>query len=191
MGIDYLTLFPMGPSMNGAMRANLFAFPNGNEEWVREFVQRPGDGLRRCFPELQSAIGEYEITGAVETSLINLYKTDALSTASVPDGVVLIGDAGQNACPSTGSGVSKVFTDVQVLAERAQRWLASAGMSSAKLREFYDDSRKRAMDAESLAAAVYRRMARTDKSLRWKIHRARIALSMRLGRPGETASQQM
>jgi 2-polyprenyl-6-methoxyphenol hydroxylase-like FAD-dependent oxidoreductase len=190
MGIDYITLFPMGE----AMRANLFAFPAGDDAWVREFVQRPGEGLRKCFPGLQRAIGKHEVAGAVETSLINLYKTNGLyrTNGASPDGVVLIGDASQNACPSTGSGVTKVLTDVDLLCrECLPRWLATSGMGNAKLAEFYANSRKRAVDEQSLADAIYRRTARTNKSLRWKIHRIRVAMPMCFGRPSEDRSLRM
>ena len=172
MGIDYLTLFPMGD----AMRANLFAFPSGDGNWVRDFVRDPEANLRKYFPNLEGAVGGFRVTGGVETSLINLYKT---SEASI-DGVALIGDASQNACPSTGSGLSKVLTDVDVLcSDCVPRWLATDGISSQKLAEFYGNSRKRAADEQSLADAVYRRRARTDKSLRWRIHRTKVALEMR------------
>jgi 2-polyprenyl-6-methoxyphenol hydroxylase-like FAD-dependent oxidoreductase len=184
MGIDYVTFFRMGDGM----RANLFAFPTGDDAWVREFVREPVASMRKCFPGLERAIGGYRVMGGVETSLVNLYKTNHKSM----DGVALIGDASQNACPSTGSGVTKVLTDVGLLCgECVPRWLATDGMGSGKLAEFYGDARKRAVDEQSMADAMYRRRARTDESLRWKIHRARIALGMRFGKPDESAMAKM
>jgi 2-polyprenyl-6-methoxyphenol hydroxylase-like FAD-dependent oxidoreductase len=184
MGIDYVTFFPIGD----AMRVNLFAFPSGGEALVREFVQQPDQSLRKYFPALDCTLGRYRVTGGVEASLINLYKTIPASI----DGVVLVGDASQNACPSTGSGLTKVLTDVDVLcSDCVPRWLATDGMHAGKLGEFYRNPRKLAADEQSLADAVYRRRARTDKSLRWRIHRAKVALGMRFGKPSGSAAARM
>jgi 2-polyprenyl-6-methoxyphenol hydroxylase-like FAD-dependent oxidoreductase len=181
-GIDYLTLFPIGQTM----RANLFAFPAADDLWVRKFVQDPEGELQTCFPKLDRVIGEYQVESRAETSLIHLYRTEG----ETPPGVVLIGDAAQNACPSTGRGLSKVFTDVDVLwRECVPRWFANDGMGSAKMNEFRNDARKRAVDDESLRSAIYRRQARTDRSPRWRLHRARLKLAMQLRTPGNAAGR--
>ena len=175
-GSDYITLFPIG----GTMRANFFAFPGRDGDWTRQFLKEPEKELRRCFPRLNRAIGEYRLSGPVETSLIHLYCTEG---DPVP-GVVLIGDAAQNVCPSTGMGLSKVFTDVDVLCSKCvPAWFETPGMGSEKTAEFCSDPQKRVVDAKALADARYRRQARTDRSLRWRIHRARLHFSMMLEDP--------
>lgn len=175
-GVDYLTLFRIG----NTMRANLFAFPAVDESWARRFLQDPERELEMCFPNFRLAVGGYQIASKIETSLIHLYRTQGGPTP----GVVLIGDAGANACPSTGMGLSKVLTDVDALcSQRIPHWLETPGMGIDKLAGYYNDPRKRAVDAKALHDAEYRRRARTDRSVRWQIHRARLGMEMHFGRP--------
>ncbi len=173
--IDYLTLF----TMPQAMRANLFAFPDESDDLARRFIQEPEIELNRAFPMLARIIGDYRVVSRVETSLIHLYRTE---NAIVP-GVVLIGDVAQNACPSTGMGLSKVLTDVDVLCtDCIPRWFESAGMGCDKVAQFWSNSRKRRVDSDALGSAIYRRRARMERSPRWVLHRTRLSLSMRFGR---------
>jgi 2-polyprenyl-6-methoxyphenol hydroxylase-like FAD-dependent oxidoreductase len=174
-GVDYLTFFRIGP----AMRANLFAFPAAGDSWTRRFIQEPDKELDRCFPNLCAALGDYRLTGKIESSLVHLYRTEG---EPIP-GVVLIGDAAQNACPSTGMGLTKVVTDVDVLCTQCvPSWFETAGMGSDKMVVFCKDPRKTEIDAKAIRDAAYRRQARTDKSFRWKVHRARLRWEMRFGR---------
>jgi 2-polyprenyl-6-methoxyphenol hydroxylase-like FAD-dependent oxidoreductase len=175
-GVDYLSLFRIGETM----RANLFAFPAADESWARRLLQDPERELEVCFPYFRLAVGGYQIVRKIETSLIHLYRTEG----NPLHGVALIGDAAANACPATGMGLSKVLTDVDVLcSECAPRWLETPGMSVDKLADYYNDLRKRAVDEKALHDADYRRRARTDRSLRWKIHRARLGFEMRFEKP--------
>jgi len=175
-GIAYLALFPIGQTM----RANLFAFRTTADPWVRQFISEPGRMLKRCLPKLYRAIGEYRVVSKVETARTDLYRTEGDS----PPGVVLIGDAFQNSCPSTGMGVSRVLTDVDVMcSDCVPLWFATPGMGSDKMMKFFDHPRKRATDAKALQNALYQRRASTDRSLRWRIHRLRLHLSMQFGRP--------
>jgi 2-polyprenyl-6-methoxyphenol hydroxylase-like FAD-dependent oxidoreductase len=162
--IDYLTLFktPQG------MRANLFAFRSISDGWVREFVQQPRLLLERCLPKLPRVISEYRVTGRVESARVDLYRSEGLPQP----GVVLIGDALQNVCPSTGLGLNKVFTDIDVLAECVPAWLAREAIDGRQLAGFYQHPRKVAADQEALTSAVYHRQAATNPSPRWRAHRA-------------------
>jgi 2-polyprenyl-6-methoxyphenol hydroxylase-like FAD-dependent oxidoreductase len=173
--IDFLSLFVMGD----AMRANLFTFRSNSDPWVSQFVRQPQQELERAFPSLARITGPFEVVSRVETGRVDLSR---MQDEAQP-GVVLIGDAFQTACPSTGMGVSKVLTDVDVLSECAPRWLATPDMSAGKIAEFYSDARKHAVDRSALEKAEYRRRAVVDSSLRWRVHRARLRLGMRLRRP--------
>jgi 2-polyprenyl-6-methoxyphenol hydroxylase-like FAD-dependent oxidoreductase len=175
-GIDYLSLFPIGETM----RANLFAFPAAGDPWVRLLIRQPKQRLEACLPKLRRAIGDYRVVSKIETARIDLYRTEG----EPPPGIVLIGDASQNVCPSTGMGLSKIFTDVDVLClECVPLWFQSPGMSSEKLLGFSNHPRKRATDTTALQTAFYRRQATTGRSLRWRIHRLRLHLSMQFERP--------
>lgn len=162
--IDYLTLF----KIPCAMRANFFLFRSISDPWVREFIQQPRLLLERCFPKLPRIIGEYSVSGRVESARIDLYRNEG----EPRPGVVLIGDALQNVCPSTGLGLNKVFTDIDVLSECAPSWFANQVIDATQLAQFYQHPRKLAADSEALASAMYHRRAATETSPRWRTHRA-------------------
>jgi 2-polyprenyl-6-methoxyphenol hydroxylase-like FAD-dependent oxidoreductase len=173
--IDYLSLFVMGE----AMRANLFVFRSVSDPWVRQFVMQPGQMLERAFPKLGHLIGDYRVATKVETGRVDLYRMQR----ELQPGVVLIGDAFQGPCPSTGMGVSKVLTDVDVLcSECVPEWLATPGMDREKIASFYKHPRKRSTDTCALEKAQYRRRACTGRSLRWRMHRLRLHFAMQFGR---------
>jgi len=173
--VDYLSLFSIGSTM----RANLFAFRASTDPWLRQFTHEPDQMLKRCLPKLSRAIGEYRVVSKVETSRTDLYRTEG----DPPPGVVLVGDAAQNVCPSTGMGLSKIFTDVDVLcSDCIPLWFASPGMGSDKMTSFYGNPRKLATDVKAVQSASYQRRATTDRSLRWRIHRLRTHLSWRFSR---------
>ncbi len=167
-GIDYLTLF----RIRQAMRANLFVYRSASDPWIREFIQEPDRMLRRCLPKLEGVTGEFRVVSKVESGRVDLYRIEG----DPQPGVAMIGDAFQSVCPSTGMGLDKVLTDVDVLAECVPTWLATPGMGTAKLAGFYNHPRKLAADLQALHRAVYQRRAATDLSLRWRIHRSLLRL---------------
>jgi 2-polyprenyl-6-methoxyphenol hydroxylase-like FAD-dependent oxidoreductase len=180
-GIDYLTLFKIRDNT----RANLFVFRAINDPWVREFHHQPRLLLQRAFPKLSHVIGDYRISGKVVSSCVDLFSTEG----RMPDGVVLIGDALQTACPSTGLGVKKVLTDVSVLAECAPSWFSTPGMSAEKLQRFYDHPRKRSTDAHAMRRAIDQRLAATSNSLRWRLYRTLLHLRRTLASPIQFPAQ--
>jgi 2-polyprenyl-6-methoxyphenol hydroxylase-like FAD-dependent oxidoreductase len=181
LGIDYVTLFPIGRMM----RANLFAFPETNDPWVREFINNPMEGLQKCFPELEEVIGNIKVISKVENAVIHLYRTEG----EPPPGVALVGDACENVCPSTGMGLTKVFTDVDVLSsECVPSWFGTSGMGVEKVAGFFNHPRKSGVDSTALQNAFYRRQASIGRSLRWRIHRTRLHVSMRFKKPSAIVS---
>jgi 2-polyprenyl-6-methoxyphenol hydroxylase-like FAD-dependent oxidoreductase len=171
--IDYISLF----AFRDRMWANMFAFARTSDPWVRVFLRDPDLSLSHLFPGLRELVGPYRVSGRVQ-----LARTDLMRTIGDPvPGVLLLGDAFQTSCPSTGSGLSRILSEIELLAsEYLPRWLASPGMSAAKIQTFMQDQRKVQRDAAALASARYRRRARTGSSLRWKTHRMRLRSGMRL-----------
>lgn len=163
--IAFLTLFPI----QNIMRANLFVYRNLDEEWVKRFKCNPHEELMRALPGLEEITGPFRVTSRVEMRLIDLYGVGG----HIQPGLVLIGDAFQSVCPTTGMGLSKVLTDVDVLAECVPEWLQTAGMSSEKLADYYTHSRKTVCDAQSIRRAQNCRAMSTESSLFW---RARLEL---------------
>jgi 2-polyprenyl-6-methoxyphenol hydroxylase-like FAD-dependent oxidoreductase len=175
-GIDYLTLF----NFRDFMRANLFTFRRSNDVWTHEFLHEPEHLLQRALPGLPRVIGEYRVTSKVEFGRVDLYQIEG----DLPDGVVFIGDALRNACPSTGLGLRKAFTDTKVLAECIPAWFSTPGMGANKLRSFYDDPRKRSMDAHALNSSLERRGLAVGLSPAWRVRRALRHLRWILPFPG-------
>ena len=168
-GVDtrvvFLTLFPI---MN-VMRANLFASWSNSEQQARDIVKQPDAELARLFPQLTELTGEFKVSSKVETGRVDLYQMEV----PAKPGIVLIGDAYQSVCPVTGTGLSKVLTDVDVLVnECVPEWLTTPGMTTAKVASYYRNRRKKTVDDHSLSGAAYGRHLATDNTLGWRLRRA-------------------
>ncbi|HEY0184476.1 MAG TPA: NAD(P)/FAD-dependent oxidoreductase [Rhodopila sp.] len=167
--IDYLAAF----TMDDTTRVNLFTYRGYRDPWTKAFLADPKAGLAQALPGLTSVIGDYHPVGRVVARPIDLY----VSEGHRRDGVVMIGDAFQAACPATGMGMVRLLTDIEQLAAiHVPRWLATPGMNAAKINAFYDDPVKRACDAKALHDSEYRRSVSTETSLGWRLHRLRVAV---------------
>lgn len=162
--VAYMTLFPI----RDVMRANYFVYRVPGEEWVSRFSKNPDEQLRQDLPKMVHFTGTFHVASRVEMCPIDLYRAEG----HVQPGLALVGDVYQGPCPTTGSGVSKVLTDVDVLChECVPEWLSTPGMGVEKIETYYRHLRKEACDAASLETAEYRRLLSTAPSLRWRIHR--------------------
>ena len=141
--IDYLAAFTMG----GTTRVNLFTYRDYREPWTKAFLADPGRGLAEVMPGLASVIGPYRTVGPAVARPIDLYASEGYRR----QGIVLIGDVFQAACPATGMGMLRLLTDIeQLTAIHLPRWLATRGMGAAKITTFYDDPVKRACDDKAM-----------------------------------------
>jgi 2-polyprenyl-6-methoxyphenol hydroxylase-like FAD-dependent oxidoreductase len=162
----YLTLFRLGT----VMRANLFVCWSGNDPSARNFVREPRAELTRMLPKLARVIGGFDVVSRVETGRVDLYRAEGLELP----GVVLLADAFESVCPTTGMGLTKVFTDVDVFChECVPRWLSTPRIGAQKLEGFYDHPRKRKVDDESLAVAWANRQLAVSKALHWRLRRTK------------------
>ncbi len=168
----FLTLFPI----REVMRANYFIYRAPGEDWVRRFANDPRQALLQALPDLERFTGRVKIPGRVEMSVIDLYRTENY----LRPGAVVLGDAFQSVCPSTGTGVSKVLTDVDVFCELLPGWLSTPGMEVSKIAQFYAHSRKRACDRKSLRKSQHTRRLATESSLPWVLYRELRFLGMQL-----------
>ena len=151
------------------MRANLFTYWKPDDDRIRELSKSPKATLLELMPGLRKVIGDFDVPGKVERACIDLY---VVEPPKVP-GALFVADACQSVCPATGTGLSKLLTDVDILLDdRISEWLSSPGMSADKLAGFYSESRKIATDHHSLSAAMRRRSATVEPSaIRWWINR--------------------
>jgi 2-polyprenyl-6-methoxyphenol hydroxylase-like FAD-dependent oxidoreductase len=162
--IPYLTLFPIG----NRMRANLFAYRQSDDPWLRQMRTAPVETLNAALPRLRRITGAFEIPGDIKIRPADLY----VSTGYRQPGVVLVGDAFETTCPVTGTGTDKVFTDIAQLCNvHIPGWLATDGMDANKISAFYDDPVKKACDAWSAAKAYNFRSVSTETSLYWQAQR--------------------
>lgn len=162
--VPYLTLFPVGKRM----RANLFAYREIDDPWLREIRHRPVETMDAALPRLRRITGDYGVEGDVKVRTADIY----VSTGYRQPGVVLVGDAFACTCPVTGTGTDKVFTDVAQLCNvHIPAWLATEGMSEAKIASFYDDPVKQACDTWSLGKAISFRKVSIENGLYWRAQR--------------------
>jgi 2-polyprenyl-6-methoxyphenol hydroxylase-like FAD-dependent oxidoreductase len=162
--ISYLTLFPIG----AAMRANLFLYREARDPWLKRLRETPRDTLCAAMPGLHKFMGDFEVTGDINVRPVDLTAVKGHRQA----GVVLLGDAFATSCPAAGTGVNKVFTDVERLCNtHVPRWFATPGMGAEKIAAFYDDPVKQVCDAESAARAFYVRSLAIDAGILWQARR--------------------
>ncbi|MBK8256065.1 MAG: FAD-dependent monooxygenase [Polyangiaceae bacterium] len=172
--VSYVTFFPIG----SVMRANMFVFRSAKDEWVRRMIKDPVVTLCEALPGLENVLGPFTVPSRVETAGIDLWR---LENAASKNGIVVLGDAFQGVCPSTGTGFDKVLTDVDVLcSDHVPEWFKTDGMSSTKIAAFYGDPRKQSVDRYSLQKAQYERWAATSPSWSAGLHRAKVAAEMYL-----------
>lgn len=172
--IGYIACFPVP----GAFRVNLFSFRLPNDPWVNAMARDPEAEVGRVLPRLARVTGPWRATSKVETRSIDLYVTEAPAR----DGVVLLGDAFQSVCPSSGTGLSKVLVDVDRLCTHyLPAWLATPGMTADKIGAYYADAAKVASDSKSLSWAEHERDFATNRSLRWWLHRRRTFANAMFG----------
>jgi 2-polyprenyl-6-methoxyphenol hydroxylase-like FAD-dependent oxidoreductase len=162
--VGYLTLFRIGE----VLRGNLFTYWSARGTETQSLMREPKKELERLLPGLGNVLGDFVIQGRVEACRIDLYR---LKDCLRP-GVVMVADAYQSVCPSSGMGLSKVLTDVDVLCnECIPQWFATPGLGVDKLAQFYSNQRKQAVDDEALNRAVRSRRVATDRSLPWQARR--------------------
>ena len=173
--IAYLSTFPFG----GVTRANLFVYREMKDPWLQQLRKAPEETLKEAMPNLQKSIGDFEIPGPVQIRPATLYVTGNRER----DGIVLVGDAAGTSCPSAGTGLNKVFTDVERLCHAyIPSWLATDGMAADKIAAFYADRIKTECDAESLNRAFLAKRVATETGLRWRTRRiVRYAAQRALG----------
>ena len=174
-GVGYVTFF----RMPGAMRVNVFSYRSPKDGWVQSMRREPAATLRLAMPGLTRVTGPWRASSLVTTRAIDLY------TANPPahPGIVLIGDAFQSVCPATGTGMSKVLTDVEVLCGTyLRRWLEGGAVTAKETAAFYSDPRKVECDRLSLSRAEHQRRFVLERSLKARLRRAKTHLLLHLPR---------
>lgn len=168
----YLTIFPIG----SAMRANLMVYRDMDDPWLPAFRKAPEAAMCELMPRLERMMGKFKVSGLIRIRPADL----SINDNYLQPGVVLAGDAFSTSCPAAGTGTTKVFNDVQLLCNtHIPRWLASEGMDSGKIAEFYSDPEKVTCEEDCLAKAHHLRSLSIDDGLAWRAQRwARFAVRL-------------
>ena len=135
--------------------------------------------MRALMPRLGRMMGDFKVNGPVKIRPADLCITHNYQQA----GIVLVGDAFSTSCPAAGTGTTKVFTDVGRLCNAyIPQWLATEGMDTRKIAQFYADPEKQACETRSLEKAYHLRSLSTANGLSWRAQRwARFLARLTLG----------
>ena len=162
--IAYVTIFPMLEEV----RVNIFSYRDADDPWIRQMRADPIGVLTRTLPETRAALTGREVVRQLEVRGTDLYAV----SGHVQDGVVLLGDAFQTTCPSSGTGVTRILNDVERLAQsHIPSWFATPGVASDKIGAFYADPIKQAVDTDGMRRSIRGRKATLGTAPYWRARR--------------------
>jgi 2-polyprenyl-6-methoxyphenol hydroxylase-like FAD-dependent oxidoreductase len=146
--VDYVTIFTIGD----AMRVNVFTQWEPRDERVRSFIDAPVEAMLRYFPDLVAHTGPFEVRSRPQAVPTEFYRMQRVRVS----GVVVVGDEFQSVSPTTGTGLTKVVTDIDVLCnECVPRWFAQRHDARVRVDDFYRHPAKVAADMDSFQRWVY------------------------------------
>ena len=163
--IAYVTIFPMLEEV----RVNIFSYRDADDPWIRELRADPIGVLTQTLPETRASLTGREVARDLEVRGTDLYAV----SGHVRDGLVLLGDAFQASCPSSGTGVTRILSDVARLTQaHIPAWFATPGIDAGKIGEFYADPIKLAVDSDSMRRSIRGRKATLGTTPYWRARRA-------------------
>lgn len=172
-GMAFGAFFPMADQL----RLNLFCYRRTDEPWTDLLRARPLTAIYRAMPGLRALLGDAVVLGKPQVHATQLFAVEGY----LQDGVVLAGEAFRPSCPVTGSGVTRVLTDVGRLCNvHIPAWLASDGMPAQKIAAFYDDPVKRSADEIAARQAARARAMANETGMRWRLRRQAVSAAGRL-----------
>ena len=163
--IAYATLFPM----RGEVRVNVFSYRELDDPWVGRMRADPIGVLTETLPDMAPALVGLELVRKLEVRSTDLYRVEG----HVRPGVVLIGDAFHAPCPSSGTGMTRILNDIDLLAHgHIPAWMATPGMGRDKIATFYGDPEKVRVDQDSVLRSLRGRATATSQSPYWRVRRS-------------------
>jgi len=162
--IAYVTIFPMLDEI----RVNVFSYREADDPWIREMREDPVGVLATTLPETKAVLEGREVVRKLEVRGTDLYDV----SGHIQDGVVLLGDAFQASCPSSGTGVTRILNDVERLTQAyIPTWFASPGIGAGKIGDFYADPIKQAVDKDAMRRSIRGRKATLGTAPYWRARR--------------------
>jgi 2-polyprenyl-6-methoxyphenol hydroxylase-like FAD-dependent oxidoreductase len=163
--VAYATIFPMREEI----RVNVFSYRDLDDPWVAQMRANPIDVLSRTLPDIAAVLNGMQVVRPLEVRSTDLYGV----RGHVRPGVVLLGDAFHAPCPSSGTGITRILNDVDLLATtHLPRWLRTPGMGASKIQQFYADPAKRRVDSLSIQRSLRGRSAAVSLTPYWRARRA-------------------
>jgi hypothetical protein len=163
--IAYVTIFPMLDEV----RVNIFSYRDADDPWIGEMREDPIGVLIRTLPETSPALAGRALARKLEVRGTDLYAV----SGHIQDGIVLLGDAFQATCPSSGTGVTRILNDVERLTQtHIPAWFATPGVGAGKIAAFYADPIKQAVDKDAMRRSIRGRKATLGAAPYWRARRA-------------------
>lgn len=147
-GVYYIIIFPIGDRM----RCNLFTQMDPKSSAARNLRKRTLETLPRYFPTLYEKIGDVELASTVQLMPTQLYRLKNY----YKDRLIILGDELQGVNPATGTGFSKILSEVHLLAKKyIPYWLAKNDFSKNAIAKYYNDKDKLQTDISSIQQWLY------------------------------------
>ena len=129
-----------------------FASGSGTDELAQALRNDTLNTVDKLFPNLYDHLGKIVLDSRVQVMPTTYYKLVSQSTP----GVVVIGDSFQSDSPATGSGLSKVLTDVKTLSKSyIPQWKNQRKISVDDIASYYKNQQKTVIDRRSLKSWFY------------------------------------
>lgn len=146
--INYLTLFPIG----NRMRVNLFTQLRTKDRLTSELKNNTIETIQKCFPRLTEYTGQIKLASKVQIMPTQFYRLQN----HIRPGFIVMADEYQGVNPVTGTGLSKVLTDVKVLSQKyIPEWIKNNRFEKIDMKAFYKDNDKVHSDRNSLYSWIH------------------------------------
>ena len=159
--LDYVTYFPLGDRL----RVNVFTRWRPEDPRCARMRAQPLETLSQLLPDGTATLPPHMLASPVYACPTTFSRLQNPGR----QGVVILGDQYQTVSPTTGMGLDKVLTDVELLAGRyAPDWLERfpAGAPAHAVARFYRDEEKRRTDDEALSVWRFYRDRSKPKNAR-------------------------
>ncbi|MEJ2653078.1 MAG: hypothetical protein P8173_15145, partial [Gammaproteobacteria bacterium] len=147
-GVYFIMFFPLGDRI----RCNLFSEVDPKSTAAKDLRHHMLESLPRYFPDLYDKIGEIELTSSVQVMPTKLYRVKNFAR----ERLIILGDEFQGVNPGTGTGFSKILSEINALARTyIPRWLTNNDFSKNEISRYYYDKNKLNSDRSSLQQWIY------------------------------------
>ncbi len=147
-GVYYIMFFPIG----NRTRCNLFTEMDPKSNAAKKLRKHMIETLPGYFPDIYKMIGDIELTSPVQMMPTELCRIKNFAK----DRLIVLGDEFQSVNPGTGTGFSKILSEVKILVKTyIPGWLNNNDFSKNEITKYYRDKYKLNTDTSSLQQWIY------------------------------------